>query len=150
MRKVFLDTNVVIDFLARRVDFFEDSAEILTLAKQGSFLVYASSLTFSTASYIMKRHHVGTAVEVRDVIAKFIKNCKVTAVDGQSVEYATTGAFDDFEDAIQYESACKAQCDCIITRNSHDFSASEIPVYEPKAFLELFEDDNQNGEQEET
>lgn len=139
MRRVFLDTNVVIDFLAVRQKFVEDAAKIMTLAFKGNIKVFASAITFSTASYVMARHHANSDENIRLTIADFIKVCNVTVVDVDSVSFATQGIFNDFEDAMQYESAVKASCEVIITRNVDDFSDSELPVYSPKDFLMLFE-----------
>lgn len=139
MRRVFLDTNVVIDFLAVRQKFVEDAAKIMTLAFKGNIKVFASAITFSTASYVMARHHANSDENIRLTIADFIKVCNVTVVDVDSVLFATQGIFNDFEDAMQYESAVKASCEVIITRNVDDFSDSELPVYSPKDFLMLFE-----------
>lgn len=139
MRRVFLDTNVVIDFLAVRQKFVEDAAKIMTLALKGNIKVFASAITFSTASYVMARHHANSDENIRLTIADFIKVCNVTVVDVDSVLFATQGIFNDFEDAMQYESAVKASCEVIITRNVDDFSDSELPVYSPKDFLMLFQ-----------
>lgn len=139
MRRVFLDTNVVIDFLAVRQKFVEDAAKIMTLAFKGNIKVFASAITFSTASFVMARHHANSDENIRLTIADFIKVCNVTVVDVDSVLFATQGIFNDFEDAMQYESAVKASCEVIITRNVDDFSDSELPVYSPKDFLMLFQ-----------
>lgn len=45
--------------------------------------------------------------------------------------------FLDFEDAMQYYSAIREGADAIITRNSNDFNAADIAVYEPQAFLDM-------------
>ena len=45
--------------------------------------------------------------------------------------------FSDFEDAMQYYSAIREGADAIITRNSEDFDAAQIEVYEPQQFLDL-------------
>ena len=138
MKKVFLDTNVVIDFLAARPNFVEDAAKIMTLAYKGQISIYASAITFSTASYVMGRHHANSDEDIRLTVADFIKTCNVTVVDGKSVKYATLGEFDDFEDAMQYESAVSANCDLIVTRNLDDFTNSKLPVILPGEFLSDF------------
>lgn len=138
MKRVFLDTNVVIDFLAARPNFVDNAAKIMTLAYHGDISVYASALTFSTASYVMARHHLNSYVDIRLTIADFIKTCGITVVDAKSVEFAVQGVFNDFEDAMQYESAVCAECDLIVTRNIEDFSNSELPVLLPDEFLASF------------
>lgn len=139
MRKVFLDTNVVIDFLAVRKDFVIDAARIMSLAYKGMISISASAMTFSTASYVLARHHANSSENIRLTISDFIRICHVTVVDEKSVMFAVKGLFNDFEDAMQYESAKKVGCEIIVTRNINDFAPSEIPVMSPKEFLSRFE-----------
>ena len=61
----------------------------------------------------------------------------VTPVDSLIVDEAIASRFSDFEDAMQYYSAIREGADAIITRNSSDFSAAEIEVYEPQQFLDM-------------
>ena len=44
--KVFLDTNVVIDFLAKRELFFEDAERIFSLAENPAYELCISALSF--------------------------------------------------------------------------------------------------------
>jgi len=67
----------------------------------------------------------------------FVKSCRVTPVDSQTIEESIASGFGDFEDAMQYSSAMREQADIIITRNKDDYTASQIPVYEPQEFLDL-------------
>lgn len=136
MKKVFLDTNILIDYFASRRDYVAAST-IVTMAKEGRFRLLVSSLSFATASYIMNAHHKKTNAEVVAMFAKFVKMCNVTPVDSLIIDEAIASRFTDFEDAIQYYSAICEGADAIITRNSSDFSAAQIPVYEPQGFLDM-------------
>ena len=136
MKKVFLDTNILIDYFASRRDYVAAST-IVTMAKEGRFLLLVSSLSFATASYIMNAHHKKTNSEVVAMFAKFVKMCNVTPVDSLIIDEAIASRFPDFEDAMQYYSAIREGADAIITRNSSDFSAAQIPVYEPQGFLDM-------------
>jgi hypothetical protein len=48
----------------------------------------------------------------------------------------------DYEDAIMVETAIRSEVDCIVTRNVKDYIKSSVKVYEPCAFLKLFEEEN--------
>ncbi|MBQ8956989.1 MAG: hypothetical protein IJ057_00585 [Bacteroidales bacterium] len=54
-----------------------------------------------------------------------------------SASVAMSFEFTDFEDAMQYFSEKKWGADMIITRNKKDFQKSQLPVYEPKEYLEM-------------
>ena len=135
-KKVFLDTNILIDFFASRRDYISAST-IVTMAKEGRFQLLVSSLSFATASYIMNAHHRKTNAEIVAMFAEFVKMCNVTPVDSLVVDEAIASRFQDFEDAMQYYSAVREGADAIITRNASDFGAAQIAVYEPKAFLDM-------------
>lgn len=135
-KKVFLDTNILIDYLASRQDYMAASI-IITMAKDGYFRLLVSSLSFATASYILNAHHKKTNAEIVAMFAKFVKMCNVTPVDSIVIDKAIASPFSDFEDAMQYYSAIREGADAIITRNSNDFSAAKIEVYEPQAFLDM-------------
>ena len=74
MKKVFLDTNILIDYFARRGQFFQPAAQIVQLGQDRQCELLVSALSFATA---------------------------------------------------------------IITRNSDDFDAAQIEVYEPQQFLDM-------------
>ena len=61
----------------------------------------------------------------------------VTPVDSFIINEAIASRFSDFEDAMQYYSAIREGADAIITRNSSDFDAAQIEVYEPIQFLDM-------------
>ncbi len=60
-------------------------------------------------------------------------------VDERVVSRALVSDFADFEDAVQYYSALGVKADFIITRNTRDFSTSELPVFSPDEMLALIE-----------
>lgn len=136
MKKVFLDTNILIDYFASRRDYVSAST-IVTMAKEGHFQLLVSSLSFATASYIMNAHHKKTNADIVAMFAEFVKMCNVTPVDSLIIDEAIASRFPDFEDAMQYYSAIREGADVIITRNSNDFNAAGIAVYEPQAFLDM-------------
>lgn len=69
----------------------------------------------------------------------FIRICKVTTVDEDTIKQAVSTPFEDFEDGLQHYSAMAFGSDIIITRNTDDFINSQIPVMEPNAFLDSWE-----------
>lgn len=56
MKKVFIDTNVFIDYVARRAEFYTPAATIVGLAAKGHFCLLVSSLAFATADCIVTRN----------------------------------------------------------------------------------------------
>lgn len=137
MIRAFLDTNVVVDYLAKREGFYTSAAIIFSLAKHKKIRVYVASMSFATASYLIAKHYHNDISAVKLAIANLIKFCNVGVVDRSTVESAVASAFDDFEDAMQYACALRCNADIIVTRNVADFSRSAISVVEPDKFLRL-------------
>ena len=53
------------------------------------------------------------------------------------IRKAISAEVSDFEDAVMIETAVRSGADCIVTRNTKDYSKAPIPVYAPEAFIEL-------------
>ena len=137
MKKVFIDTNVLIDYLGRRGQFYEPAAKIISLADLGLFRLTASSLSFATGSYILEAHCHMAPEQIVDDYKKFMTICSIATVDEAVITTAVNHPFNDFEDAIQYHTAMADNADCIVTRNKNDFTTTDIPVMEPQEFLDM-------------
>jgi|SRR5574344_21799 predicted nucleic acid-binding protein len=133
MKRIFLDTNVVIDFLCKREPFYKDSVDILMLAYHHKIILYTSSITFSTASYLLRKKEYNEMLMLLRNLRTLIK---VATVDEKVVDSSLISEFNDFEDSLQYYSSLRMKCECIITRNGKDFLSSEISVMSPTEFLQ--------------
>ena len=136
MKKLFLDTNVFIDYLAQRKGFYDNAASVIETCAKKKIKVLVSALAFATASYIMGVHCKMTHIMVKNLFANFMKHGSITPVDSKIISESLASDFEDFEDAMQYYSALRENAEIIITRNKADFSASKIPVVTPQEFLD--------------
>ncbi|MBP5503291.1 MAG: PIN domain-containing protein [Bacteroidales bacterium] len=135
MIKVFLDTNIVIDYLAQRTNFYPKASLIISICGDNGFKLLVSSLTFATTSYVLSERNNLSAENIKKLFDNFIAAANVTVVDMLTIRQSISSKFGDFEDAMQYYSAIRENADCIITRNKKDFIESQIPVYEPDEFI---------------
>lgn len=133
--KLFLDTNVMLDLLAKREPFFESAARIVSLADKSRVDVYVSALSYATADYFLKK--ILSPSKSIESLRKFKTVSNIVSLDEFIIERSLNSDFSDFEDALQYNSAVKAGCNYIITRNVKDFKKSELPVLTPDDFLAL-------------
>jgi predicted nucleic acid-binding protein len=53
MKKLFIDTNIVIDLLAKREPFYAEAAMLFTLADKQKVHLSVSALTFANTNYIL-------------------------------------------------------------------------------------------------
>ncbi len=137
MKNLFIDTNVIIDFLANRLPFSIHAAEIFEMALQKKVNVSVSAVSYNNVYYILPRTlgHQDTIIRVN----KFTSFVTVLDVTHSVIKKALSSEFNDFEDAIQYYTAASnSKTEAIITRNNKDFKNSTIPVYTPEAVLNLF------------
>lgn len=134
MSRLLIDTNIVIDLLSKREKFYEEAAELFSLADRKELVLAISSLTFANTNYILTK--LKSAKEAKAILRKFKVLVEVLSLDDKITELALSdNNFTDFEDGLQYYSAIENQIDIIITRNKKDFKKSNIPVLTAKEFL---------------
>lgn len=134
MQKVFLDTNIVIDFLGERKDFYEPVAKVLTLADYKKITLFTSPTSISNTYYLLSKFE--NSKIALEKIRKFKLICEISIMDNEVIEKAINSGFKDFEDAMQYFSALAANCDLIITRNEKGFKNALIPVMNAESYLQ--------------
>jgi len=133
MEKVFVDTNVIIDLLAKREPFYKDAQDLFTMSDKKEIQLCISSLSFANAYYSIVKHHKD--VDAKKFLAKFKVLVTVFPLEDKAIELALASDFDDFEDGLQYFVAMDNQADIIITRNKKDFRSSKIPVLTAEEYL---------------
>lgn len=124
--RLFLDTNAVLDVLARREPWYGDVARLVSLADKQEIEVVVSPLSFATVAYLLSKG--GNAAVAMDSLRKFRVLADVSVMDGLVVDKALHSGFGDFEDGLQHYSALAAGCGVIITRNTKDYSNAAMPV----------------------
>ena len=131
---VFLDTNVIIDFMGERERFFEDAATIFAMIEDKRITASASALTIVNCAYILKKafnsdlmlEKVETLCQMLDIMP--IERSQLT----NAVELRPY----DYEDAVQYLSSLPSRPDVIITRDKRGFSSFDILVMTPAEFVQ--------------
>ena len=133
MEKVFVDTNIIIDLLAKREPFYKDAQDLFTLSDKKEIHLCISSLSFANAYYSIAKHH--KEVDAKKYLAKFKVLVTVLALEDKAIELALASEFNDFEDGLQYFTAMDNDADIIITRNKKDFKNAKIPVLTAGEYL---------------
>jgi|SRR5680860_680138 len=136
MSKILVDTNLVIDLLAKRKEFYEEAAELFSRSDKKELNLAISSLTFANANYILSKLKSGK--EAREILRKFKVLVEILDLNDKITSLALSDEdFPDFEDGLQYYSAMENRLEIIITRNKKDFKNSKIPVLTAKEFLAI-------------
>jgi predicted nucleic acid-binding protein len=139
MKHIFLDANVIIDFLAGREPFATDAAYLFDAAVAGTCKVYVCALSFNNIWYVLSQ----TLKETRTIglLKELEKMTIIAPITQEIIRQALDGKFKDFEDAVQYFCALDLGIiDALATRNSRDFKNSELSIMSPAeavAFLRV-------------
>ena len=134
--KIFLDTNILIDWAEVREPFFENADNIFCLCNNKNVDGVVSTLSIANLFYILRKKFNSNE---RENIYNFINGVfEITELDNTLLQKAVKDRkFKDFEDRLQLECALKKDCDYIITRNIKDFEKSEIKALTPDEFLNM-------------
>jgi predicted nucleic acid-binding protein len=132
--KLFVDTNVILDLLAKREPFYHSAAKLFSLADKKEVSLSVSSLTFANTNYVLTK--LKSADKSREILRRFRVLVKVISLDEKIIDLALNdSAFKDFEDGLQYYTAIESGIDIIITRDLKGFKESIIPVMSPEEYL---------------
>lgn len=137
MKKVFLDTNIIVDLIADRKPFSKYAIEIFKMAEDNKLEIYTSSHSIATTHYLLKKYLDEKAL--REILYNLLDFITVISVDLDIVKKGLLSKHKDFENSIQIFCASSIEkIDCIVTRNIKDFKESEIKVLSPdELFLTL-------------
>jgi predicted nucleic acid-binding protein len=127
MQRLFLDTNILIDILAKREPHHQAAIKLMILADQGEANLYCSAMSIATCDYILRKQL--TAAISKKAIRGLLRYITVIPTTHDAVVKATKSPFADLEDAIQHFTAVEfGEIDAIITRNLRDYRHSLMPV----------------------
>lgn len=136
--KLFIDSDVVIDFFTDRESHANPASELFEMNEQGSVILFLSAVSVNNIYYIIRRFlgHKKT-IEVIETLTEMTEIIGTTKAE---IIQALKNDFSDYEDSIQYSSALNIKgLDAIITRNIKDYKNSSIAVMTPLNFLKMIE-----------
>jgi predicted nucleic acid-binding protein len=132
MRKVFLDTNILLDYGLNRSNA-DYAGNILELGKRGVIQLYASYLSYANMGYILRDHPTS---ERYKLIRMMRTPVEVLSCDAAQLDAGLEFEVRDFEDMMQYQCAKAAGCDVIVTNNKRDFQQfCDLPFLTSEEFL---------------
>jgi predicted nucleic acid-binding protein len=102
-RKIFIDSDIILDVLAKREKFYESSAEIFDMGCEKKLELYTTAVVFSNVFYFLRKKY---GIEKSKELLKNLRIImKILPIDETMVDNALDSKFGDFEDGLQYFSA---------------------------------------------
>lgn len=136
MDKVFVDSDIIIDFFANREPFANAAAVIFDLGAKDKIKIYVSAMSICNIYYLLRKE-VGhtSAIKVIDLLLDL---ADVIATTKSHIKNSIKSDFKDFEDGVQHFSAYEIKgMSAILTRNLKDYKSSKIAVFTAENYIKL-------------
>ncbi|MEY3631375.1 MAG: hypothetical protein RL408_929 [Bacteroidota bacterium] len=133
----YIDTNVLIDFLADRKPFSESATTLFDLAVKKKIKLYISAISYNNIYYILQRENKSHKKTIA-LLELLSEDCQILDATKTILQSAMRSDFKDFEDAIQYYSAKgHVGINAIVTRNPKDFVVKDLAILSPDEAISL-------------
>jgi predicted nucleic acid-binding protein len=132
-KKVFIDSDVILDLLCKREPFYVFAAEIFTLGDTKQIELVTTSVVFANVFYILRK--VLGIEKAKELLRKLRIIISVVSVDEKVVDLSLNSKFADFEDGLQYFTARENDIKIILTRNTKDYKEKDLLVQTPEDYL---------------
>lgn len=123
--RLFLDTNVMVDYLHQREGFYEPARRLMICGRVGEFELITSASQWTDLVFILfnggRKSEMPVVLEKLRGLRTFVDVC---ALGASEVDGMLRTSWADPEDALIYECALSNRADAIITRNKQDFEGS--------------------------
>jgi len=135
--RIFIDTNVLVDMMDRSRPSHAASRILLQAAEDGKVEPVLTGLTVVNALYALRRAGYDRK-RLHQVVGIILSISEVASTDMPQLQAALSGAWNDYEDAVQYHAALSAgRIQFLVTSDKAGFHGSRIPVIPPERFVEL-------------
>lgn len=136
MKKVLIDTDLILDFFLDREPFSENAASILSQCEKKVIVGYVTPVIISNVYYLLSQK--AKQDKVLEKLKLLLTFLEIVVIDKNSILLALNSGFKDFEDALQnYAAKLNGEINLIITRNTKDYKKSELGVMSPEDFLKV-------------
>jgi predicted nucleic acid-binding protein len=135
MKRVLIDTNIILDILLTRKEFLEHSTAVLKSLLTQKYRGFVAATTLTNMYYIVRKA-TGKTEDAMTAIDKTLQWCEVAPVNFKVLDAARSSGMNDFEDAVQVAAAKDSSIDILVTRDKMGFQNSGLQVYSPEEFLE--------------
>lgn len=132
-KKIFIDSDVILDLLCKREPFYQFAAELFTLGDTKKIDLVTTSLVYANVFYILRK--ILGISKGKELLRKLRIILTIISVDEKAVDLALNSKFSDFEDGLQYFTARENKISIILTRNVKDYKEKDLSIQTPEEYL---------------
>ena len=131
--RLFLDTNLLIDYYAARPPHREMFTQLLAMQVFGDAELWASAKSFADVFSVCKKHIPGDFLQ--QAFAKSGEFLNICSIDQPDIMEAVRRGWPDFEDCLVAIAAEKVKADYLVTRDSKGFTDAKVAVIGPQDLM---------------
>ena len=138
MKRVLLDTNVILDFLLKREPNYRNAQIIIEEIVNGNAHGYITASMATDIFYILQK--TNDKIFALNSLADLLIILDVLTVYRDDVYSVLHSDWDDFEDALQAHVAIRSGMNAIVTRNIKDYrKVKSIDIILPCDFIQYLQ-----------
>jgi predicted nucleic acid-binding protein len=131
--KLCIDSDIILDVLAIRDNFYEPAASLFDLEYEGKIDLFTTAVVLANVFYILRKKH--GIEKSKEQIKQLRQIMKILPINGKMVDDVLTSKFSDFEDGLQYFAAKENNIPVIITRNVKDYKEKDLIIQTADEFI---------------
>ena len=136
MNKIFIDTDVILDFFFDRKPFSDDATKLFILCEKKVVTGFVTPVILSNVYYLLRK--TAKHEKVIEKLKMLINLIEIATINKATILEALNSEFKDFEDALQnYSAQHDKDIQVIVTRNVKDFKESRLSVMTPETYLRI-------------
>ena len=133
--KVFLDTNILIDYLVFRGDEAMAAEYLFECSLNGAIDLHIAAHSLTNIFYILRKDC--SAEERQQIVFNLCALCNVGSISSERIEKAVSSGYTaDLEDALQIQCAVDSGCDYFVTRDFEFFENSPVKTVLPHSLIQ--------------
>ena len=133
MKKLYLDSDVLLDLLLDREPFSDDIATLIEESINSEIKLCTSPISITNIHYIIGRIENKSKADLKT--KKILEIVRLENIGQTTIDRASNSKFKDFEDSVQNFCAVESGHEIIITRNTKDYKESELSILTPREYL---------------
>jgi len=132
--KIFVDSDVIIDFFTDREPFANPASKIFELNESGIIRIYISAVSLNNIYYIVRKF-LGHKDTIK-IVEELVEITEIIGTTKKEIVQALKNDFKDYEDSVQYSSALNIKgLEAIVTRNTKDYIKAKLPIFTSESYI---------------